>query len=67
MAEELGYAAEGEGHPIEVKRNFHLPLPGQPRLTDVQAWRAPALTKQGNQAIYVQIDMWVNKYGMNIF
>ena len=67
MAEELGYATEGESHPMEVKMNFHLPLPGQPRLTDVLAWRAPALTEQGNQAIYVQIDEWVNRYGTNIF
>ena len=67
MAEELGYAAEGESHPMEVKRNFHLPLPRQPRLTDVHAWRAPALTEQGNQAIYIQIDEWVNRYGTNIF
>ena len=56
MAEELGYATEGESHPLEVKMNFHLPVPRQPRLTDVRAWRAPALTEQGNQAIYVQID-----------
>ena len=67
MAEELGYATERESHPLEVKMNFHLPLPGQPHLTDVRAWRAPALTKQGNQAIYVQIDEWVNRYGTNIF
>ena len=67
MAEELGYAAEGESHPMEVKMNFHLPLPGQPRLTDVHAWRVPALTEQGNKAIYVQIDEWVNMYGTNIF
>ena len=67
MAEELGYAAEGESHSMEVKMNFHLPLPGQPRLTDVRAWRAPTLTEQGNKAIYVQIDEWVNMYGMNIF
>ena len=53
MAEELGYATEGESHPMEVKMNFHLPLPGQPRLTDVRAWRAPTLTEQGNKAIYV--------------
>ena len=52
---------------MQVKMNFHLPLPGQPRLTDVRAWRAPALTKQGNKAIYVQIDEWVNMYGTNIF
>ena len=63
MAEELGYATEGESHPM----NFHLPLPGQPRLTDMHAWRAPTLTEQGNKAIYVQIDEWVNMYGMNIF
>ena len=67
MAEELGYATEGEGHPMEVKVNFHLPLPGQPHLTDVHALRAPALTEQGNQAIYVQIDEWVTRYGTNIF
>ena len=67
MAEELGYATGGEGHPMEVKINFHLPLPGQPRLTDVHAWTAPTLTKQGNRAIYVQIDEWVNRYGTNIF
>ena len=45
MAEELGYATGGESHPLEVKMNFHLPLPGQPWLTDVHAWRAPALTE----------------------
>ena len=67
MVEELGYAAEGESHPMEVKMNFHLPLPGQPRLTDVHAWRAPTLTEQGNKAIYVQIDEWINMYGTNIF
>ena len=47
--------------------NFHLPLPGQPQLTDVHAWRAPALTKQGNQAIYVQVDEWINRYETNSF
>ena len=47
--------------------NFHLPLPGQPQLTDVCAWRAPALTEQGNQAIYIQIDEWINRYETNIF
>ena len=67
MAEELGYATGGESHPLEVKMNFHLPLPGQAWLTDVRAWRAPALTKQGNQAIYVQIDEWINRYETNIF
>ena len=48
MAEELGYAPGGEGNPMEVEINFHLPLPGQPGQTDVFAWRAPALTEQGN-------------------
>ena len=67
MAEELDYAAEGESHPMEVKMNFHLPLPRQPRLTDVHAWRAPSLTEQGNKAIYIQIDEWVNMYVTNIF
>ena len=67
MAEELGYATGGESHPLEVKMNFHLPLPRQPQLTDMHAWRAPALTKQGDQAIYIQIDEWINRYEMNIF
>ena len=49
MAEELGYATGGESHPLEVKMNFHLPLPGQPWLTDVHAWRVPALTEQGTK------------------
>ena len=48
MAEEQGCATGGEGHPMEVEVNFRLPLPGQPRLTDVHAWRTPALTEQGN-------------------
>ena len=60
MAEELGYATGGESHPLESP-------PAQPHLTDVHAWRAPALTKQGNQAIYVQIDEWINRYETNIF
>ena len=67
MAEELGYATKGESHPLEVKMNFHLPLPRQPQLTDVHAWRAPALNDQKNQAIYVQIGEWINRYGTNIF
>ena len=67
MAEELGYATGGEIHPLEAKTNLHLPLPRQPQLTDVHAWRAPALTGQGNQAIYVQIDEWINRYETNIF
>ena len=66
MAEELGYATEGESHPMEVKMYFHRPLPGQPCLTDVHAWRAPTLTEQGIKAIYVQIDEWVDMYGTNI-
>ena len=36
-------------------------------MTDLHAWRAPALTEEGNQAIYVQIDEWINRYEMNIF
>ena len=47
--------------------NFHLPLPGQPWLTDVCAWMPPVLSEQGNQAIYVQINKWINRYGTNIF
>ena len=50
-----------------MKINFHLPLPGQPQLSEVRAWRAPVLTEQANQAIYVQIDEWIDRYGTNIF
>ena len=67
IPEELGYVTGGESHPLEEKTNLHLPLPGQPRLTDVHAWRAPALMEQGNQAIYIQIDEWINRYETNIF
>ena len=52
---------------MEVEVNFHLPLPGQPCLTDVHAWRSPVLTEQGNRAIYIQIDEWVNRYGTNVY
>ena len=67
MAEELGYATGGESHPLEVKMNVHLLLLRQPWLTDVRAWRAPALTEQGNQAIYIRIDELINRYETNIF
>ena len=67
MAEELGYATGGESPPLEAKMNLHLPLPRQSQLTDVHAWRAPALSKQGNQVINIQIDEWINRYEMNIF
>ena len=67
MAEELGYTTRGESHPLEVKMNFYVPLPGQSWLTDVRTWRAPVLTKQGNKAIHVQIDERINRYETNIF
>ena len=67
MAEEPGYAMGEESHPLDVKMNFHLPLPGQPKLTDVRAWKAPVLTEQGNRAMSLQIDEWKGKYGTNIY
>ena len=47
--------------------DFYLPLLGQPRISEVRAWRAPVRTEQGNPGIYIQVDEWQETYGGNIF
>ena len=47
--------------------DFYLPLLGQPRISEVRAWRAPVCTEQGNPGIYIQADEWQETYGGNIF
>ena len=47
--------------------DFYLPLLGQPRISEVCAWRAPVRTEQGNPGIYIQADEWQETYGGNIF
>ena len=47
--------------------DFYLPLLGQPRISEVRAWRAPVRTEQGNPGIYIQADEWQETYGGNIF
>ena len=47
--------------------DFYLPLIGQPRISEVRAWRAPVRTEQGNPGIYIQADEWQETYGGNIF
>ena len=47
--------------------DFYLPLPGQPRVSEVRSWRAPIKTEQGNPGVYVQIDEWQERYGGNVY
>ena len=47
--------------------DFYLPLIGQPRISEVHAWRAPVRTEQGNPGIYIQADEWQKTYGGNVF
>ena len=47
--------------------DFYLPLGGQPRISERKSWRAPIVTEQGNQGIYVQIDEWLPLYKGNIY
>ena len=47
--------------------DFYLPLIGQPRISEVHAWRAPVRMEQGNPGIYIQADEWQETYGGNVF
>ena len=47
--------------------DYYLPLPGQPRISEMRSWRAPIQTEQGNPGVYVQIDEWQERYGGNVF
>ena len=58
-------AEEAQG--FQGGTDFYLPLIGQPRISEVRAWRAPVRTEQGNPGIYIQADEWQEIYGGNIF
>ena len=66
MHEERDHRSHGERHPFEIRTDFYLPLPGQPRITELHSWRAPIHTEQGNEGIYVRIDEWKDTYGTNV-
>ena len=67
MREERDHCSHGERHPFEIRMDFYLPLPGQPRITELHSWRAPIRTEQGNEGIYVRIDEWKDTYGTNVY
>ena len=56
-----------EAHGFQGVTDFYLPLIGQPRISEVRAWRAPVRTEQGNPGIYIQADEWQETYGGNVF
>ena len=58
-------AEEAQG--FQGGMDFYLPLIGQPRISEVRAWRAPVRTEQGNPGIYIQADEWQETYGGNVF
>ena len=58
-------AEEAQG--FQGGTDFYLPLIGQPRISEVHAWRAPVCTEQGNPRIYIQADEWQETYGGNVF
>ena len=58
--------AEEEGV-LKRGADFYLPLPGQPRVSEVRSWRAPIKTEQGNPGVYVQINEWRERYGGNVY
>ena len=56
-----------EAHGFQGGMDFYLPLIGQPRISEVHAWRAPVRTEQGNPRIYIQANEWQETYGGNVF
>ena len=56
-----------EAHGFQGGTDFYLPLIGQPRISEVCAWRASVRTEQGNPRIYIQADEWQETYGGNVF
>ena len=56
-----------EAQEFQGGTDFYLPLIGQPRISEVRAWRAPVRTEQGNPRIYIQADEWQETYGGNVF
>ena len=51
-----------EARGVRGGTDFYLPLIGQPRISEVHAWRAPMRTEQGNPGIYIQADEWQETY-----
>ena len=58
-------AEEAQG--FQGGMDFYLPLIGQPRISEVRAWRAPVHTEQGNPGIYIQASEWQETYEGNVF
>ena len=58
-------AEEAQG--FQGGTDFYLPLIGQPKISEVHAWRAPVRTEQGNPGIYIQANEWQESYGGNVF
>ena len=56
-----------EAQEFQGGTDFYLPLIGQPRISEVHAWRAPVCTEQGNPGIYIQANEWQETYGGNVF
>ena len=56
-----------EARTLQGGADFYLPLPRQPRVSEVHSWRAPIHTEQGNPGVYVQIDKWQERYGGNVY
>ena len=56
-----------EEHVLRGGMDFYLPLPGQPRISEMRAWRALVRTEQGNPGVYVQVDEWQERHGGNVF
>ena len=56
-----------EAQEFQGGTDFYLPLIGQPRISEVCAWRVPVRTEQGNPGIYIQADEWQETYGGNVF
>ena len=56
-----------EAQEFQRGTDFYLPLIGQPRISEVRAWRAPVRTEQGNPRIYIQANEWQETYGGNVF
>ena len=56
-----------EARVLKRGADFYLPLPGQPRVSEVRSWRVPIQTEQGNPGVYVQIDEWQERYGGNVY
>ena len=67
IQEEAKAASTEERVLQERGTDFHLPLGGQPRISERKSWRAPIVTEQGNPGIYVQIDEWLPLYKGNIY